>query len=173
MHDEIRAEWIAKALARYETPLLRFATKLLRDGDRARDVVQETFLQLPARPRGRRGTPRRVVISSVSEPSVRSAPKGVTRGVDRTHQRRRPDTPDRDRAREGRVPHRPRVRHGQLQGRDDGEARRSRQRQLRVHRLRVRGSQGARQGGGRRSSPSRRTSSCSSSSTRRPSRAIG
>ena len=46
MHDATRAEWIADALTRYEAPLLRFATKLLRDGDRARDVVQETFLQL-------------------------------------------------------------------------------------------------------------------------------
>lgn len=46
MHDATRAEWIAEALARFEAPLLRFATKLLRDGDRARDVVQETFLQL-------------------------------------------------------------------------------------------------------------------------------
>jgi RNA polymerase sigma-70 factor (ECF subfamily) len=46
MHDPSRAEWIADALARFETPLLRFATKLLRDGDRARDIVQETFLQL-------------------------------------------------------------------------------------------------------------------------------
>ncbi len=41
-----RAQWIAEALARYETPLLRFAAKLLRDPERARDVVQETFLQL-------------------------------------------------------------------------------------------------------------------------------
>jgi len=49
-HDG-RAEWIAEALARYETPLLRFATKLLRDGDRARDIVQETFLQLCQQPR--------------------------------------------------------------------------------------------------------------------------
>src|SRR5215813_5577011 len=43
-HD--KAEWIAEALARYEAPLLRFAARLLRDGDRARDTVQETFLQL-------------------------------------------------------------------------------------------------------------------------------
>ncbi len=42
-HD---AQWIADALARYEVPLLRFATRFLRDVDRARDVVQETFLQL-------------------------------------------------------------------------------------------------------------------------------
>jgi RNA polymerase sigma factor (sigma-70 family) len=47
MHDDNRAQWIAEALARHEAPLLRFATKLLRgDGERARDVVQETFLQL-------------------------------------------------------------------------------------------------------------------------------
>jgi RNA polymerase sigma factor (sigma-70 family) len=47
MQDDSRAQWIAEALARHETPLLRFATKLLRgDADRARDVVQETFLQL-------------------------------------------------------------------------------------------------------------------------------
>src|SRR6185436_11695746 len=44
-HDD-KAEWIAKVLAQYEAPLLRFATRLLRDGDRARDTVQETFLQL-------------------------------------------------------------------------------------------------------------------------------
>ncbi len=46
MHDPGKAEWIAEALTRYEAPLLRFATKLLRDNERARDVVQETFLQL-------------------------------------------------------------------------------------------------------------------------------
>ncbi|MEO8702075.1 MAG: sigma-70 family RNA polymerase sigma factor [Kofleriaceae bacterium] len=46
MHDHNRAAWIAEALARYEAPLLRFATKLMRDGDRARDLVQETFLRL-------------------------------------------------------------------------------------------------------------------------------
>jgi RNA polymerase sigma factor (sigma-70 family) len=46
MRDLRRAEWIAEALARYEAPLLRFATKLVADADRARDLVQETFLQL-------------------------------------------------------------------------------------------------------------------------------
>jgi RNA polymerase sigma-70 factor (ECF subfamily) len=46
MAHEDKAEWIEEVLARYEAPLLRFATKLLRDGDRARDTVQETFLQL-------------------------------------------------------------------------------------------------------------------------------
>jgi RNA polymerase sigma-70 factor (ECF subfamily) len=44
-HDD-KAEWIEKVLAQYEVPLLRFAAKLLCDGDRARDIVQETFLQL-------------------------------------------------------------------------------------------------------------------------------
>lgn len=38
--------WIGDALARYEAPLLRYATRLLGDGERARDVVQETFLSL-------------------------------------------------------------------------------------------------------------------------------
>jgi RNA polymerase sigma factor (sigma-70 family) len=46
MNDPGKARWIAEALERFELPLLRFATKLLRDDDRARDVVQETFLQL-------------------------------------------------------------------------------------------------------------------------------
>lgn len=46
MHDAGRAEWIAEALKAFELPLLRFATKLVRDPDRARDIVQETFLQL-------------------------------------------------------------------------------------------------------------------------------
>lgn len=44
-HDD-KAVWIEKVLAQYELPLLRFATKLLRDSERARDVVQEAFLQL-------------------------------------------------------------------------------------------------------------------------------
>ena len=46
MTRDQRAEWIAEALARYEGPLLRFATKLVADPERARDLVQETFLQL-------------------------------------------------------------------------------------------------------------------------------
>lgn len=46
MHDGGKARWIAEALERFEAPLLRFATKLLHDADRARDIVQETFLQL-------------------------------------------------------------------------------------------------------------------------------
>jgi RNA polymerase sigma-70 factor (ECF subfamily) len=37
---------ISDALARYEGPLLRYARGLLGDLERARDVVQDTFLQL-------------------------------------------------------------------------------------------------------------------------------
>ncbi len=54
-----------------------------------------------------------------------------------------------DKREKRRVPHRARLRHGQPQGLDDGEARRQGQRQLRVHRLDRGGAQGARQGGRR------------------------
>jgi RNA polymerase sigma-70 factor (ECF subfamily) len=40
------AQPIASALSRYEGPLLRYASRLLGDVDRARDVVQDTFLRL-------------------------------------------------------------------------------------------------------------------------------
>jgi RNA polymerase sigma factor (sigma-70 family) len=33
-------------LRRFELPLLQYATRILRDSDRARDVVQETFVEL-------------------------------------------------------------------------------------------------------------------------------
>ena len=38
--------WIQDAIARYERPLVRYATRLLGDPDRARDVVQDTFARL-------------------------------------------------------------------------------------------------------------------------------
>jgi RNA polymerase sigma factor (sigma-70 family) len=38
--------WIRDAIARYEGPLLRYATGLTRDTERARDVVQDTFMRL-------------------------------------------------------------------------------------------------------------------------------
>lgn len=41
-----RSEWIDSALARYEGPLLRYASRFLGDVERARDVVQDTFLRL-------------------------------------------------------------------------------------------------------------------------------
>jgi RNA polymerase sigma factor (sigma-70 family) len=46
--------WIRAALERHEAPLLRYATRLLRgDVDRARDVVQDTFMKLCQADRGR------------------------------------------------------------------------------------------------------------------------
>src|SRR5438876_33202 len=41
-----RVDWIAEAVERYEAPLSRYAARLVRDTDRARDVVQDTFLRL-------------------------------------------------------------------------------------------------------------------------------
>ncbi len=41
-----RAEWIRSLLDHYEGPLIRYAARLLGDIDRARDVVQDTFLKL-------------------------------------------------------------------------------------------------------------------------------
>jgi len=42
------AEWIRAALRRYEGSLVSYALHLLRDPDRARDLVQEAFLRLCA-----------------------------------------------------------------------------------------------------------------------------
>lgn len=41
-----RADWVAAALDRYEQPLVQYAWRILRDVESARDVVQDTFLQL-------------------------------------------------------------------------------------------------------------------------------
>ena len=38
-------------LRRFELPLLQYATRILGDRDRARDVVQETFVELQRSPR--------------------------------------------------------------------------------------------------------------------------
>jgi RNA polymerase sigma factor (sigma-70 family) len=46
MHDDATARWIAEALERHEASLLRFARRLVRDDERAKDIVQETFLML-------------------------------------------------------------------------------------------------------------------------------
>jgi len=40
------ADWIQAALQRYEGPLVRYATRFVGDPERARDVVQDTFLKL-------------------------------------------------------------------------------------------------------------------------------
>lgn len=41
-----RLQWIRQALDTYEGPLVRYARRILGDEDQARDVAQETFLQL-------------------------------------------------------------------------------------------------------------------------------
>ena len=43
-------EWILAAVERYERPLLAYVRRLLPDGDRGRDVVQDAFLQLCKQP---------------------------------------------------------------------------------------------------------------------------
>ncbi|MBW3541631.1 MAG: sigma-70 family RNA polymerase sigma factor [Planctomycetes bacterium] len=40
------AEWVRKALDDFERPLVRYAQRITGDAERARDVVQETFLRL-------------------------------------------------------------------------------------------------------------------------------
>lgn len=39
-------DWVRGAVGRYEGPLTLYASRLLGDADRARDVVQDTFLRL-------------------------------------------------------------------------------------------------------------------------------
>ncbi len=41
-------EWIDAALRRFETPLVLYAAKICGDAERARDAVQDTFLELCA-----------------------------------------------------------------------------------------------------------------------------
>jgi RNA polymerase sigma-70 factor (ECF subfamily) len=45
---EAKAEWVRAAVRDYEGRLLRYATQITGDLDRARDVVQDTFLRLCA-----------------------------------------------------------------------------------------------------------------------------
>ncbi len=49
MSDE---SWIHAALAKHERALVAYAVRLTGDLERARDIVQETFLELCDRPRG-------------------------------------------------------------------------------------------------------------------------
>lgn len=45
------SSFVQEAVARHQAPLLRYATRLLHgDADRARDVVQDTFVRLMAQP---------------------------------------------------------------------------------------------------------------------------
>lgn len=43
---ESREEFIKRAMAEFESPLIGYAASILNDSDRARDVVQDTFLKL-------------------------------------------------------------------------------------------------------------------------------
>jgi RNA polymerase sigma-70 factor (ECF subfamily) len=45
-HRSVDRQWIQSALEQYEGPLTIYAARLLGDVDRARDVVQDTFLKL-------------------------------------------------------------------------------------------------------------------------------
>ncbi len=45
-----RRQWVLAVLDRYEAPLVRYAARLLGDGDSAREAVQHAFLQLCERP---------------------------------------------------------------------------------------------------------------------------
>ena len=54
-HD--RADWVQEALRRFAGPLTRYAARITGDAERARDVVQDTFVRLwaadPARLNGK------------------------------------------------------------------------------------------------------------------------
>lgn len=43
--------FLERTIAEQQAPLLRYATRMLNDPDRARDVVQDTFVKLMAQPR--------------------------------------------------------------------------------------------------------------------------
>ncbi|PTY08238.1 sigma-70 family RNA polymerase sigma factor [Opitutaceae bacterium EW11] len=44
--NEYTSDFVQSAVAEYQTPLTRYAARLVGDPDRARDVVQDTFLKL-------------------------------------------------------------------------------------------------------------------------------
>src|SRR6266404_3101992 len=54
MNDSSESQWIVDALDLYEASLVRYATWILGDIERAREVVQETFLRLCKEPQSRR-----------------------------------------------------------------------------------------------------------------------
>ena len=49
--DQARQAWLRSPLDRHEHPLIGYATRLTGDAERARDVVQETFIRLCAEDR--------------------------------------------------------------------------------------------------------------------------
>src|SRR4051812_30987627 len=44
--EKRKAAWVQSALERYERPLLQYALSIVQDLDRARDIVQDTFMRL-------------------------------------------------------------------------------------------------------------------------------
>src|SRR5215212_3886796 len=46
MDDTRRSQWIVEALRNHEARLIRYASWILQDPERAQEVVQETFLRL-------------------------------------------------------------------------------------------------------------------------------
>jgi RNA polymerase sigma factor (sigma-70 family) len=49
-HSDEASAFVRTAVERYQAPLLRYAGRLVGDADRARDVVQDTFVRLMAQP---------------------------------------------------------------------------------------------------------------------------
>src|SRR6185369_2225804 len=44
--NSTKADWVHAAMRQYEGPLIRYASQITGDLDRARDVVQDTFVRL-------------------------------------------------------------------------------------------------------------------------------
>lgn len=53
VRSEEQLEWVQALLERHEGPLLRYAERITTDPERARDVVQDTFLRLCEQPRAK------------------------------------------------------------------------------------------------------------------------
>jgi RNA polymerase sigma factor (sigma-70 family) len=51
--NSTKAAWVQEALRQYEGPLIRYAAQITGDLDRARDVVQDTFVRLCAEDQSR------------------------------------------------------------------------------------------------------------------------
>ncbi|MCF3652529.1 RNA polymerase sigma factor [Synoicihabitans lomoniglobus] len=49
-HHEHTGNWVEEAVREHEASLLRYATRLVGDPERARDVVQDTFVRLLKQP---------------------------------------------------------------------------------------------------------------------------
>jgi RNA polymerase sigma-70 factor (ECF subfamily) len=53
MDNRQKSEWIREALDAHEGSLVRYACRFTRDLERARDIVQDTFLRLCSQPRSK------------------------------------------------------------------------------------------------------------------------